>query len=560
MPDISQSLQGRDLGHLVIVAEGWGIKLDAPDTRTALQHLSIFLLDPQIVTKRIAELPAEARQALDDLIRSSGRLPWSLFTRRYGEVRVMGAGKRDREQPQRSPTSPAELLWYLALVARSFFDTSAGVQEFAYIPDDLLPLLPQPASQDAVPMGRPATAPEAAHLIPATDGILDHACSLLAALRIALPEGEIQALFTLSHPPSPTSLSYARYPLSQIPLKSLLAAADLLDTHGLPQPERTRHFLEAPRAKALVMLAQAWIASDRVNDLRLIPHLSAEGEWQNDPLQTRRAVLNFLSGIPKETWWSVPAFVDTIHQQNPDFQRPQGDYDSWFIRDRRTGAYLRGFAHWDEVDGELLYWMISGPLHWLGILDLACPSEGEPPSAFRFSKWATALLAGEPPLGLPDEEGVIQAVSDARIHVPRLAPRSIRYQIARFCLLLKEKEGVYQYRITPASLERARQQGLAVAQLVALLKRHAHPVPPSLVKTLGRWEKHGSEIHLEQAVVLRVASPDIMKTLRTSRAARFLGDLLGPTAATLKPDAVDRVLAILAESGFLGDTQIENKD
>jgi len=33
--------------------------------------------------------------------------------------------------------SPAEALFYRALLARAFFPTSDGLQEFAYIPDDL---------------------------------------------------------------------------------------------------------------------------------------------------------------------------------------------------------------------------------------------------------------------------------------------------------------------------------------------------------------------------------------------------------------------------------------
>jgi hypothetical protein len=45
MPDLVESLQGRDLGHLQIIAELWGIKLEEPETRGALIQLSSIILN-----------------------------------------------------------------------------------------------------------------------------------------------------------------------------------------------------------------------------------------------------------------------------------------------------------------------------------------------------------------------------------------------------------------------------------------------------------------------------------------------------------------------------------
>ena len=555
MPDLSQSLQGRDLGHLRIVAELWKIELNIQDTRTGLDHLVSFLRDPNRVNDVLISLPTEALVALDDLIRSDGRMLWSLFRKRYGEVREIGPGRRDRDQPYMNPISPTEMLWYRALLARSFFDTPQGMQEFAYIPDDLLLLLPIPAPQAPNPLGRPATNAECAQPILATDHILDHSCTYLSALRSSLPDEEI-ALIAQSWITTSTSF----VPLSPNPLSHLLSSAGLLDSNRLPQPEATRQFLEASRSQALAQLAKSWLESTSYNDLRLIPGLVAEGEWQNDPLRARRLILDFLSTAPYETWWSLPAFVTAIHETTPDFQRPAGDYDSWFIRAERTGEYLRGFEHWDEVDGELIRYIITGPLHWLGIIDLASSAPETAPTALRFSKWAMPLLSGTAPEGLPAEEEIIKALSDARLRIPRLAPRATRYQIARFCTWEGEKNELYTYRLTPTSLERAHQQGLSVNQLLTLLRRYAQPVPPSLVKTLERWEAHGTEAHMEQVLVLRVSSPEILIALRGSRAARFLGDPLGVTTVIIKPGAAGKIQAALAELGYLAEMKTKNKE
>ena len=68
------------------------------------------------------------------------------------------------------------------------------------------------------------------------------------------------------------------------------------------------------------------------NELRLLPGLKFEGDWTNDPLRTRQAILELVSQIPENRWWSLAAFVAAVREQHPDFQRPAGDYDSWFIR------------------------------------------------------------------------------------------------------------------------------------------------------------------------------------------------------------------------------------
>ena len=49
--------------------------------------------------------------------------------------------------------------------------------------------------------------------------------------------------------------------------------------------------------------------SPTFNELRLLPGLKFEGEWDNDPLQARQAMLELLSHLPRDQWWSLPAFV-----------------------------------------------------------------------------------------------------------------------------------------------------------------------------------------------------------------------------------------------------------
>ena len=552
MPDLSQSLQGRDLGHLRIVAQLWGIDFDAPDARVGLQRLATLLLQPAAVADVVTDLPTEARLALDDLMQQDGRLPWPLFTRRYGALRDVGPARRDRDRPYVQKPSPAEMLWYRALVARAFFDTLNGPEEFAYIPEDLLPLIPLFREGRPAPLGRLATPKERAFLILANDHLLDDAATLLAALRLR-EKGVEKGSDDLSQLPGEARDFISSASPSFV--YDLLSTAGLLDANGVPLSEPTRAFLEARRGEALAFLTRAWLSSAELNDLRHVAALRCDGEWQNDPLRARRAVLDFLSSAPSG-WCSLNAFIADIHQHHPDFQRPAGDYDSWYIRESQSGEFLRGFEHWGAVDGALIQYLITGVLHWLGVLDLAAPDEEGPITAFRYSEQAAWLLGGENPAELAPETELLQVTSNARLRAPRLTARAVRYQVARFCEWDAPQGDVYRYHITPASLARARQQGLTINHLLALLPRNTETIPPNLVKALGRWEQQGLEATIEQATILRVSSPDLLNTLRASRAARFLGEPLGPTVIIVRPGAWEKVLDVLAELGVLGAEKI----
>jgi len=147
--------------------------------------------------------------------------------------------------------------------------------------------------------------------------------------------------------------------------------------------------------------------------------------------------------------------------------------------------------------------------------------------------------------------------SDGRIRLLPQARRDLRYQIARFCEWQGFSDGFYRYRVTPASLERARSQGLRTAHLLSLLNKHVKNVPPALVTAVKRWDSQGSLAHFEQVVVLRVRNPELISALRATPASRFLGETLGPAAVIVKGGAWEKVASALAELGYLSEARFE---
>ncbi len=571
MPDLFHSLLKQDIGHLRIIAELWGLELESSKAEGALEELCASLLDPNLLADLIDSLPPEADSALTALIHAGGRIPWGTFTRKHGDIREAGPGKRDREKLYRKPASATEVLYYRGLLARAFFDAEKGSQEFAYFPDDLLKLLEEKnktsvvsvnSVTDAEPLGRPASPGEKGREIPADDSILDDATTMLAALRKSMPMDSASLLANIQRQASG--------------LHTLLTSAKLIRKNTI-QADAVKAFLESRRADALKMLQSAWMESGTFNELKLMPSLVCEGEWTNQPLETREFLLNLLSDIPEGKWWSLGAFIRDIKQKYADFQRPAGDYDSWFIKRASDGQYLRGFAHWDEVDGALVKYFITDILHWLGQMDLSVAEGAAEATAFRVKSKveepALSLSKGQRSDLRPstfDEPGKVTVSSNGKISVERTAPRAVRYQIARFCewddgrvakhIETRTRDDVYHYHITTNSLTKAKEQGLKAGHLLTLLAHHSDAgIPPALVKALKRWEVNGTEARAETHVILKVSKPEILEEMRRSKAARFLGEVLSPTAVIVKGGAIQKVMEAMTELGLLVEDLTEEK-
>jgi len=560
MPNLVQSFHGRDIEFLRIIARLWGIELAASNIDKAQNELATAMLDQALFIDMLDSLPADARLTFDELIKADGKLPWATFTRRFGGIREAGPGRRDREKIYLNPVSPAEVLFYRGLIAKAFFDIPAGAKEFAFIPFDFLniinreelSLVPSPnavgdpieqnpnaimtesSAGSSEPLGRPALPKEHTRPLVASDRLLDDATTLLAALRMGLPLPDIRISVNVVL----EFLSAAKiiHPVSH----------DEKGSGGEPLIDAVRRFLEASRQNAREMLVTAWLESVTFNELRQVPSLVCEGEWSNKPLVTRKYLLTLLKAIPETTWWSLPAFIHSIKEKDPDFQRPAGDYDSWFIKRKSDGTYLRGFDNWNEVDGALVRYIITGPMFWLGLVELAIPADNDEVSAFR-------VISGKSTISVA-ETGKLHVSSQGKINVPRHLPRLARYQIARFCEWDVEKEDEYHYRVSTASLKKAAEQGLKVKQLLSLLARNAATeIPPAFIKALKRWELNGIEARVEINTILKVSRPEVLEELRRTKSARFLGETLGPVSIVIKPGAQAKVLAALAEMGLLAD-------
>ena len=544
MPDLKHSLSNFDLHHLQIVGEKWGIHLIAPDARQGLIELADYLLTPAVLKKGIESLSKTESKALQRLESQEGKEPWDHFSRRFGEVREIGAGRLDRERLDLDPISVTESLWYRGLVARGFFDTEAGSLEFAYIPEDIREILIPLIDSGTIPsepekfLCRKAAPREKKHTELSSAVCLDHLCTLLAGTRMNL-EPDVHL-----HDLSSDQLDF---------YKELIHTLNLVSEEGIPIPEYVRDYFDLSRNEALMFIWNSWRNSESHHDLVLTPGIQIEGILNLEAKRGRIQIIGLLKHLDMDTWWSIESFLAQVKEVMPDFQRSGGDYDSWFIKKKGSDEFIRGFNHWDDVEGALLRYLITGPLHWLGLLNLGFPGEDAFPTAFRISSIGRDLIVDKNvSLPLRNSE-LVQIRAKGEIRLTENVPHKIRYQIARFCEWHPIKAESYYYSISPASLNRAEKQGLRVAHFLSLIETNTESIPPNILAALERWEKSGAQASISKNTILRLGSPAVLKSLKKSKANRYILEQLGPTAVIIKEGSESRISEALVELGIFLD-------
>ena len=552
MRSLEQALQDHELIVLRVIGEWWDLDLTGADKAACVRALVVTLPQLDLPQEMNYLLPGEAA-TLADLVAAAGRIPVASFSREHGEVRLMGPARLEREEPWLDPATPAEALWYRGFLFRGFDETAEGLIEFYYLPDELLAQFSQAApakmvKETAASYLEPVATPSKTEAA-VTDAVDDLTALLALAQRTALQPDRLDRLNQLLLNPDSDRRSL---------LVNLARDMGMLrETDAGVRPTRAAvAWLKDNREIQLRALADAW-SSSSWNDLCHTPGLRCEGEnWHNDPILARTALLD---AMPRSSdWFRLADLIARVKESDPDFQRPDGNYDTWYVRDLASDNYLTGFENWDQVEGQLLRFLVQGPLTWLGMVETA--DDGGHDVLYRLAPRALLWLANEE---LDEDEIRVPLVvqADATLVVPFNAGRHERFQAARISEAEPVTAGVpFRYRLTPRSLAEAQGDGIAPDRILHFLEEASgRPIPASARRAITRWSERGVEARLETAVILRVRDAGILETLRSNPKSRDLVDeSLGELAATVRPQNWQELRQAAAQLGLLLDSDVES--
>lgn len=591
MPTILNTLKQTDPVMLPVLAKVWGVESDLAETSELIKALKKAMLDPIRVARILEQLDDRERSALQLIINTgmtkgrklTAKMPEANFRMLYGDIRRMGVDQIQREDPVSNPQSIAEALYYRGLIAQGFENADTGTRKLIYIPDELIDHIrslaayqttyadydPEEEDDDALEASAPAEAllrtterviveavPAPPTVIPADTSLVDDLTTLLAYMVVHNPPLHGDTLTDTDRE------ALAPFLISADPLRlrlmvELAASASMLELQGgraAPRRAEARRWLQLARPLQVRTLAETWRNSALIYDMAYLPGLIIErnaGTFEHYRPQVARRVLDVLKEIaPASEWWPVAQFVRYIEVNNPDFQRPNGDYSSWYIRSAETEQYLTGRESWNAVEGALIYHYLLVPFHALGLLDIGHDDEQW---YVRLTAYGRAYLGITPWPTPPEQREHIEIEADGTVRISRKVNRFDRFQIARFMTWVSGGMS-YEYRLDAASIQRAVSQGISIAQIDSYLSRASgdRPLPPQLIRLLETWRSSVlATATLERLLVLRTTSEEVLTTLyETPSIRRFLGARLGATAVVVRSDDVAALRQALGEHGI----------
>ena len=552
MRTLRQCLFDCDLTLLRVIAVRWSVELPTNRHDDAVDILTLSLSDRAAQAELWSSLPEVERRAMSILLSVGGSLPTGTFTRRFGDIRPMGSGRMERERPWESPVGVAEALWYRGLTFKAFDQGPGGMQEVIFVPSELEAMVEdsEMPPEKIVPVPAPQThKPTGAQLADDVCSFLAyiHATAVHAAPGQSLPERHARTLARQLRDWDSIRLDLLIHLAAQLSLVKP-------DTTPLrPDPQAATAWLQSHTFRQLRTLFEGWRDSVTWNDLWHVPSLRCEdtGSWHNDPLSTRRTALDLLAKLEPGAWYRVEDFVAAIREASPDFQRPGGDYDTWYIRDAATNQYLKGFESWDQVEGALLRLLVGGPLQWLGLVELS--ADGAAFCVTGIGYWV--LGQRDAPALNEDSIFVVQEHGQVAVSAVR---RYDRFQLARVAEWVASGE-TYTYRITPSSLERAKAQRIMPERIIEFLERTSGASMPELLAgALRRWGTRGTEAWAQQTVVLRVARPELLdQIVESPQTRKYIRETVSSTVVVVALDDWQDLNAALLELGILTESSIE---
>ncbi len=262
------------------------------------------------------------------------------------------------------------------------------------------------------------------------------------------------------------------------------------------------------------------------------------------------ACLQYLAFFSPEVWLSVDAVADLLTHFFPDGQH--------LISSPRTLEFSDNQGNWAGFLPLYLQALLRGPLHWLGVADVALAPD-QSLAAFRLHSLQDILWERTPAFPLPEATWeAAQAVrwqGQDELHLALPVPVAVLRQAQRWAEPVGTKGEYLCYRLHLQRLYAIFEAGETPETLRDAWEESAGAPPPEpLAAWWDQWWACYGHVRLypHQAVLitqddftmqeLQVALPTFRETL--------LG-MLNPRIALLHPKQVDFVLQTLEQRGYL---------
>lgn len=353
-------------------------------------------------------------------------------------------------------------------------------------------------------------------------------------------------------------LFFVRLLLIQLGLLSVrqntLYAQPAEDFFSRPLAQRARECLR------IYMDTHFWNEMIYLSEINIRPIPDPLTPAHEEVIHARHQVMERLLLEAPQEWHDQAAFIARTklyipyllfpRQYGPRAERySQGSNPyGWDFRLRR--GWLTHREGWHMVEGGFIRAMITGPLHWMGLMQL---DQEKFSSTFQYSD-VSAFIIGDAAL---KEEAVIRGrlIIQPNFDIVVLAPvaEGLLVRLDTFAERIS-LEHVAQYHLTKASVTHAIQHDIHVDAMLAVLESAVETdIPQNVRYSLAEWERQARRIEVwPSATILEVEDSSLLD--------RFLADpeiqplfrrRLTPQLVEVMPEKLQAVQQLLWQQNYL---------
>ncbi len=336
--------------------------------------------------------------------------------------------------------------------------------------------------------------------------------------------------------------------------RNALYAAPAEAYFALPLIERARRcyrlYVETPFWNDLLYLSEVNI---RPGPTQLEPA-------HEEVMHARQALIERLVYEHRDEWHNISALIARTklyvpyllfpRQYGPRAERYSSESNpyGWDFRLRR--GWLTHREGWHLVEGGFIRTVITGPLHWLGVVEL---ENEETPTTFRLSPGAAAIMSNAEPGQDAAAWGRLIVQPNFELIALAPVPELLLVRLDRFAERTS-LEHIAQYRLTKASVTRAIQKGLRVDAIQQTLEQAGGgDIPQNVRYSLVEWERQARRVEVWQGTtLLEVDNAALLDEFFADEATRqFFGRRLSPLLAEVGPHHLSAIQQILWQRHYL---------
>jgi hypothetical protein len=310
-----------------------------------------------------------------------------------------------------------------------------------------------------------------------------------------------------------------------------------------------------------------WSEVHDLDDLQLRRNMLATSTMRPDQLYAelaaaRRFVLRLLRAFEPDQWYRLRDIIALVQAIHPAFlfeqRRGQSSADGirpWWLSRGKQPLDPAKPSDWQYGEGRLLRHMLTGPLSWLGLIEIG----GAQSEFIRMTPVGAYLLGLRAQYERRSSGRALQVAVDpdmtritVRLALSDAVPAVLQVleQIAQARGL---EQGVLVYIIMPRTLRDGFLHGQTVASVQDFVRQHAHePLPAAALDLLAQWGAGFGQATIYSGLALIELADDLLllELRRSARMERGMLEQLSPRLILVDPAVADDLFDELVAKGY----------